>query len=186
MSTLYGIKRCNSINIEEIEKYAKKYNIPLTNLCLLDTSYISIIKSIDSANWLLAKNHYQPLQALYFNKDGDLVSFYNNCHAGGFPNLKWNRTGSLETFVPKTQIECDSLLNFEKQLQYLMSIEGGKLALSNYSSANYNVVVYWNISFGRQSKRLIKQIKENCERAENETVNLFFANDDEFFMLFAN
>lgn len=186
ISSLYGIKPCETRSIDEIEKYAQKYDIPLKNLYLLDTSYISFINNIDSAHWLLAKNHFQPLQALYFNNSGELVSFYNNCNAGGFPNLKWNRAGSLETFVPKTQIECDSILNFEKQLQYLMSIKGGKLALSNYSSANYNVVVYWNISFGRQSKRFIKQIKENCERAENVTVNIFFANDDEFFVLFSN
>jgi hypothetical protein len=88
--------------------------------------------------------------------------------------------------VPKSQIKTDSLLNFTRQLQFLTDLHGEKLVLSNYNSASYNVVVYWNIFMGRQSRRLIRQIKGNCKLAEDETVNIIFANNDEFYLLFGN
>jgi hypothetical protein len=184
VTSLYGLKSNKHRSVESIEKYSKKYKIPNQDLYVIDSSYISFIHDIDSSDWQLAKKHFQPLQALYFDHSGTLISFHNNCFAGGFPNLKWNRDGIFEKFVPKSQIAVDSLLNFEKQLQYLKTIKGDKLNPSNYSSANYNVVVYWGVNWGRQSKRLIKYIKANCNLAKNESINILFANDDEFLEYF--
>jgi hypothetical protein len=184
LSSFYGMKACKPRNTECIKKYAHKYKIPEQSLFLLDTSYLSFIDSVRLKEPLHAKNHFQPLQALYFDASGRMISLHNNCNAGGFPNLKWNRDKILESFVPSSQTELDSLMNFQDQLDFLRTINGGTIILSDYDTASYNVVVYWNVFMGRQSKRLIRFVKENCELAEEDSVKLWFANDDDFFQYF--
>lgn len=179
-SSIYGMKSFKPRNEECIKKYADKYNISAASMCVLDTSYLGFIKNIDTVQKYNAKNHYQPLQVLYFDQAGNLISFHNNCHAGGFPNLKWNRDGILESFVPRSQIEVDSLMNFQKQLTYLRRVNGEPMILSDYDTTRYNVVVYWNVFMGRQSKRLIRFVNANCKLAQNEAVNILFVNNDQF------
>jgi hypothetical protein len=65
------------------------------------------------------KNHYQPLQALYYNANGELSRFYVNCYAGGFPQLKWNRNGILNTFPPQHQAPVDSILSLKTLSNFL-------------------------------------------------------------------
>ena len=73
---LYGIKYPMTVNEKTIVRYSKKYNIPPTDCFEMDTSYMSFLFSIDSTKYKTQiKNHYQPLQALYYNKSGKLKSF---------------------------------------------------------------------------------------------------------------
>ena len=72
-----------------IVRYANHYNIPIADGYELDTSYYAFLLSHDKARYKeQINNHYQPLQALYFDKSGQLQSFQINCYAGGFPNLQ--------------------------------------------------------------------------------------------------
>ena len=89
---IYGIKAIKPVNDELILKYARKYHIPENSSYNLDTSYFTWLFSPDTAKRRTqVKNHYQPLQALYYDKNGRLQSFQVNCYAGGFPNLEWER-----------------------------------------------------------------------------------------------
>ncbi len=174
---LYGLKKLKAIDEQTIERYAKKYNIPSSDSYELDTSYFSFLFSFDTTEFKnQIKNHYQPLQALYFDKTGQLQSFQVNCYAGGFPNLKWNRYDIMTTFPPKQQAPLDTLLNFENQFDYLRPLSQTKSF--THESFDYIVVVYWSRFMGRQSKRLIKYIQNNGVLATNLKVKILYANTD--------
>ncbi len=176
----YGMKNPKQVDNETILKQAKKYNIPESQCYVLDSSYNSYVKSLGTPICGgPTKEHTQPLQALYFDIHKDLVSFQNNCHAGGFPNLKWNRNGIMETFPPGQQTPLDTLIPFETQLEYFHSISGDeKIGIAN---CDYVVIVFWNKFMGRQSKRLIKNVQENSLLAKDKKVKILYVNSDNQF-----
>jgi hypothetical protein len=175
----YGVNRTYTfIDQYNIESLAVKYNIPLGDWYELDTLYFDFIKSYDEENHFRSKrNHTQPLQALYFDENGNLISFHTNCYAGGFPNLKWNRKGILNTFVPETQAPIDTLVTFNKLLPFLNKTPYTEEIIQ--SDYDYIVVVFWADFMGRQSKRLIRFIQRNVNLAQNnQRVKIIYVNID--------
>ncbi|HYV90478.1 MAG TPA: hypothetical protein VE978_01790 [Chitinophagales bacterium] len=176
------MKKPKSLSSTDIARYAGKYHIPADQSYLLDSSYFNYVFSLDTTQFKeQQKNHYQPLQALYYDKDGNLVSFHINCYAGGFPNLKWNRNGILDTFLPHSQTPPDSMLPLSKQLVYIKTLDGREAEKSIPGDNDYVVVVYWNHFLTRQSKRFIRYIKYNCTLVQGKKVKLLFVNDDNLF-----
>ena len=180
-STFYGIKKPEALTGKAIPETAEKYQIPPGAGFILDTAYKTFVKKNSGNNENLLKNHLQPLQLLYFDKSGKLVSYFINCNAGGFPNLKWNRNGLLEHFPPATQTHPDSLLAFNDLLKFIRTTDGKKVNRKAYSRANYKMVVFWSVFMGRQSKRLIEQAKENYQLTNDKSVQLLFVNTDNLF-----
>ena len=177
---LFGMKSSKSVDEKMIIRYSDKYNIPLTDSYELDTSYISYLYSFDTAKYnSQIKNHYQPLQALYYDNSGYLKSFQVNCYAGGFPNLKWERNEIMTEFPPKQQAPLDSLVQFETQLKYLNPLSQTESFYEN--SYDYFVIVYWSRFMGRQSKRLIRIVQENSMLAPDKNIKIIYANTDNIF-----
>lgn len=101
-TVLYGIKKTKTVDEKTIARYAKKYDIPTADSYELDTAYFSYLFSLDTTKYQSQiKNHYQPLQVLYYDNLGYLKSFQVNCYAVGFPNLKWDRNEIMTTFPPR-------------------------------------------------------------------------------------
>jgi len=172
---LYGIKKTKIVDEKTVVRYAKKYNIPSADNYELDTAYFSYLFSLDTTKYKSQiKNHYQPLQALYYDNSGHLKSFQVNCYAGGFPNLKWDRNEIMTTFPPKQQAPIDSIVSLETQMKYLKP----KLSTESY---DYIVIVYWNRFMGRQSKRLIRFVQKNIKLENEKKVKLIYANTDNIF-----
>lgn len=179
---MYGLKNPKHLDNLSITKIADKYDIPEKNLFVLDSSYLSFLFSLDSIKYKKQmKNHSQPLQVMYFDKSENFISYYINCYAGGFPNLKWNRNGILNTFVPKTQTPLDSVISFRQHLKYIKTLNN-KSVPSDTLNSDYYVIVYWNRFMGRQSKRLIKYIEENIKLSGNKKVQTFYVNTDNAFL----
>lgn len=176
-SSAYGFKNPKKLNHNQLATQAKRYNIPAENSFELDTAYFyTFLKTFpDSLQRKQVKNHYQPLQALYFDKSGNLQSFHINCFAGGFPNLNWNRNQSLRNFPPKTQAPLDTLVSWQLLNSYL---KPQTTTLKPETTPDYTVVVFWSRTMGRQSKRLIGQIQQNCALAKNQKVRLVYVNND--------
>ncbi len=108
---IYGMKNPKKTNKETIARSSKKYKIPQADNYELDTSYLSFLFSLDTTRYReQIKNHYQPLQVLYYDKNGQLESFQINYYAGGFPNLHWDRDSILTTFPPRVQAPPDSVI----------------------------------------------------------------------------
>ena len=179
--SIIGIKDAKQLTDNEITKYSKLYNVDQNYNYRLDTSYLDFILKLDTTKFKeQRKNHIQPLQALYFNSTGELQKFYINCYAGGFPNLKWNRDGMLNSFLPKDQAPVDTILNLKRQLSYLkpVCVSTKEFVENEYE---YYVVVYWNKCTKRHSKRLIKNIQYNISKATTEKVKIIYANYDNVF-----
>jgi hypothetical protein len=177
---IYGIKSIKEVDQRTILKYGKKFNIPASDNYQLDTAYFSYLFSLDTIQFKeQIKNHYQPLQALYYDNEGNLKSFQINCYAGGFPNLKWDRNEIFTSFLPKLQAPIDSILPLDTHLKYLLPIA----TTENFSKDNYDfiVVVHWNRFMGRQSKRLIKFVQENEKLSEEKKVKILYVNSDNIF-----
>jgi hypothetical protein len=184
VGSMYGLKSPKKLNQTQIASQAKKYNIPTGNSFELDNAYMSgYLKSFDTLQYgAQVKNHYQPLQALYFDKTGKLQVFYINCYAGGFPNLDWNRDNSFSAFPPKPQAPVDSLVNLETLFRYLKPLPTANLTPKN--SADYTIVVFWNRMMGRQSGRLIKYVQENADKAKDQQIQVLYVNTDNLMATF--
>jgi hypothetical protein len=180
MLGLYGMKDTKAVDDNTILQYSKMYDIPLEDNYELDTSYSTYLFSLDTTYYKAQiKNHYQPLQALYFAKSKQLQSFQINCYAGGFPNLKWDRDEILTTFPPKQQAPVDNLLSLDTQLKFLRPLQQtSKLSVDDY---DYIVIIYWNRFMGRQSKRLIHFIQDNSKLSADKKVKIIYANNDNIF-----
>ncbi|MHC8948980.1 hypothetical protein [Sphingobacterium hungaricum] len=181
--SMYGVKNSKHFTEKELIAWAKDYNIPQEDVFTLDSSYFSFLKNIDT---LEVENHHsyvsdrsQPLQALYYDEKGDLVSYQINCYAGGFPNLKWNRNGNFETFTPKIQAPLDSTLTLKKHLAFFNKVSTSKIVSPD--DYDYVVVVYWNRFMGRQSKRLIRYVQENAKLSKNKSVKIIYVNNDQIY-----
>ena len=117
---MYGVNRTHTfVNQDNLAVLAKEYNVPLRDWFELDTLYFHFIRSFDDeVHFCSKRDHTQLLQILYFNQNGDLISFFTNCYAGGFPNLRWNRNNLLNTFVPKSRAPIDTLVNFDRLFSF--------------------------------------------------------------------
>jgi hypothetical protein len=179
-TNLYGIKDIKELDEKSILNYAKKYDIPSHDNFMLDTSYLNYLASLDKIKYKeQIKNHYQPLQALYYDREGGLRSFQTNCYASGFPNLKWDKDGIMATFPPKQQTPLDSLISFETLYKYIRPLTSTrKLSIDNY---DFIVIVYWSKFMGRQSKRLIHYVQDNIKLARDKRIKIVYVNTDNMF-----
>lgn len=174
---LIGIKNPKALEDKQIERYAKRYTIPAEASYKIDTAYQSFLLSQYSDTTKRAiNNHFQPLQALYFDTSGYLKSFQVNCYAPGFPNLKWDRDSIMDVFPPRQQAPLDSLVSLEQMLSYLIPLS--RTSQSITENHDYIVVVHWNRFMGRQGKRLIRTVKENARLAGTSTVKVLYVNTD--------
>jgi hypothetical protein len=171
------MKKPNLLTDEQIKKVANVHGIPFQQLYRIDTNYWSYLQKVDSTKEQQIKNHSQPLQAMYFDANGQLFRYYVNCYAGGFPNLKWNRFGGLNQFPPLPQAPVDSLLTLNQLVAFARPIE----QVQDFNHSDTTIVVFWNRMMGRQSKRFIKLINRNAQLSKT-TIQLLFVNTDELFL----
>lgn len=192
---LYGVRNPKEISEKKIIRYSKRVAIPKDAIYELDTSYFPFLASLklsannslnmDSMKIIerknLVKNHYQPLQALYFNKSGKLESFQINCYAGGFPNLKWDRDSILSTFPPKIQAPLDTLLSESVIISFLKPfIDSTKIKTGDY---DYLVYVFYSKFMGRQNKRFINFIQKNSQLSNEKNIRVIYITMDNAYAI---
>lgn len=172
------MKKPKQLTDEQIKKEAQHQGIPLQELYRIDSkSYWSFLEKVDTTNHQQVKNHSQPLQAMYFDANGQLFRYYVNCYAGGFPNLKWNRFGGLNQFPPLPQAPIDSVLNITQLAAFIRPTAQAQ----SFNCSDTTIVVFWNRMMGRQSKRFIELINKNAQLSKS-TNHLLFVNTDELFL----
>ncbi|MBF9141328.1 hypothetical protein [Hymenobacter properus] len=162
-------------------KLAEDYGVPPDSRNgVLDTSFRRVLRRMHRQDSSVAKNHWQFLQAVYYDAAGRQQSFHINCYAGGFPNLHWERDGIMAQFPPAQQAPRDSALSLAEHLKFIYS---GSAPISA-PPANYTVVVHWSRFMTRQSRRLIQAVRRNVALAPAGTrVALVFVNTDDFYYL---
>jgi hypothetical protein len=179
---LFGISSPQPASEEEIKQWAFRYDIPDADLYCSKAAklyYGSLLQTRPEMHHL-AKNHLQPLQALYFDKNGNMISWHINCLAGGpMGAIRWNKNRLMNVFPPLTAALPDTNIKFSSFYEMLRPI-------SSYSSFDfyeydYFVVVYWNDFMKRGSRKLIRTIRRNLSLAEGKRVKVFWVNNDNDF-----
>ena len=146
----------------------------------MDSSYFSVIQEMDTTRFKRDQNNLlQPLQVFYFDALGTLISYHVNCSVGGFPNLKWNRFGSFNQFPASKSVELDTMVYINDHLLHVNPLNNAPFPdLRNYE---YTVLVYWSTFMGRQSKRLVRVVKENLRLSKDKKVMVIYVNSDNFW-----
>lgn len=171
---LTGIKKPKLLTESEIVNLSNKMEIK-GNLFFIDSSYRKEILSLKYQDVHAVKNHLQPVQALYYNQDGKLISYFINCYATpSLFNLKWNDELNFNTFPPKTQAPLDSMLSFDNLANFLKPIS----ALRFKSSNKQKVVIFWSRMFSRYSKSLIKYVEANAKLYPE--LEIIYVNNDNY------
>ena len=127
----------------------------------------------------MISKYQQPLQAMYFDEEGKLVSFHNNCYAGGFPVLKWNKEDQFDKFIPTTTIPItDTVLNLDLLLPYLEPIS----QTGSSEKTKWTIVIFWCDFMMKQSKELIKIARKNLLLDNSHSTRILFVNTDNCFV----
>lgn len=179
-----GMKEYKALTNQELKEASNNLLIPAEESFYFDSLYYNYLDSLKREYPQIAKNHLQPLQVLYFNREKELVGFMVNCYAPGFPNLHWNRFGSFDSFPPSdTAHIIDSIFTFNSIVRFAKSIEDdGQSSFLNTDFSDYYVVLIWTRFMGRQTKRLLREVKDNIKLAKGKSVTVFYINADNIFI----
>lgn len=183
LKSAYGIKDPVTLSNTEIANQAAKLKIPAESSFRLSSSYFNLLKGRDSlkpgsevCSPMITK-YQQPLQALYFNKNGSLVSMHTNCYAGGFPLLKWNNQGQFSSFVPRSTVPItDSVVTLKTIWPYILPVNNA----SRLQAAETTVVVFWTGFMAKQSRELIKVVNKNVALSKGSVAVLYVNVDNSF------
>src|SRR5688572_1993256 len=123
---------------KDLENFRKEFNLPKEKTFRLDTNYIRYLFSIDTAKYAdKIQNHYQPLQATYYNKTGKLISFHTNCYASaGIADgldFDWNQQNAFASFVPKTVVPLDSIFSLSRHLSFVKTFDNKPIDTTGFS-----------------------------------------------------
>ena len=176
---LMGVGDMKEYSPADIKAFLQKNNINDSVYYFVDKNYMNDLLHLtkDSA---VIKHHLQPLQASYYNKKGELISFHINCYAPGFPNLKWNYNAVMDVFPPKTQAPLDTIVTLNRLSGYLKSNDPKQI--NDEDDFDYYIVVGWAGFMKKQSKILINTVQENLKlNKTNKKVKLIFVCTDNVF-----
>ena len=165
---------------DDLESFRKEFNLPKEKTFRLDTNYIRYLFSFDTTKYAdQIKNHYQPIQALYYDKSGQLISYHINCYAGiNVPDnddLKWNQGNAFVSFVPKSVVPLDSILPLVRHLSFIKTLEGRPIDTTGFSTFDYTIIIHWGKKLRpKDSKNLIKIVSDNANLAVNKKINILY------------
>ncbi len=176
-----GIKKPTVLTPEEILVHGEVYGIPRSESYEMDSSYFSVAAALDTIRYKRdQKNLMQPLQALYFDASGSLISYSVNCSVGGFPNLKWNRYGAFDQFPAAKSVELDTMNTLNNHLLHINPLNNAPFP--DLRTYDYTVLVYWCRFMGRQSKRLVRIVQDNVRLGEGKKIMVLYVNTDNFWV----
>lgn len=184
----YGIKDPKFVTKDDVREMSKKLKINLEQSFILNKEFFNHIekkdtlkdKSIIKCSPMISK-YEQPLQLFYFNDMGTLISFHNNCYAGGFPKLKWNRDHQFSEFIPRSTIPItDSALTLSLLETYLDPIISYNKFKPNDEGST--IILFWSGFMMKQSKELIETARENLKLDFKRTAKIFYVNTDNCFV----
>ena len=181
MYKIMGVKQPYDYDLEVITAYSSKFGIPDSDSYLLDTTYMHDILQSCKNDTVLCNNLMQPLQIRFYQKTDTLLSLHLNCTAGGFPNLKWNKRGQLDSITPRYSVSIDTCLLFSKDLKYLIPIGNNHNPDKDYTTADYNIILFWSVFMNRQSKILIREIQNYQKRFPDKKISILYLNTDNVY-----
>lgn len=179
LRSIYGIRQPSPLSDAQIIQKAQQFRIPMSRLYKLDSLYAVWIYHLQHSGYTeMAKHLHQPLQVMYFDSVGRMVSLHLNCHAFSFPNLKWNRSQAFEQFPPPGNSPVDQMPKQHIIQKMLKPFHCTDTSFNVHQG--FTAIIFWNGFMGRQSKRLIRLVQRNAALFANEKINLIYVNDDNY------
>lgn len=158
---------------------SKKYNIPSDNSYYIDRlKYLKFIQNSSLPNKNI-NNHLQPLQTMYFDKKGNCITYFVNCNAPGFPNIKWNYKGALNNFPAGQQTVIDTSFNISALYN---TFSNKPTEVYDYSQVDYTILMFWSDYLGRQTKRFLDAFNDNIKKGNQYKINIIYINTDNLFV----
>ncbi len=195
--TLLGVDTSPDwVETQDINKQAKKYNIPAAYNFVLDTAsfrnsiktlYLKVADSLKLADTDSTKKHVfkkalnddlQPTQFRLFTKNGQEIFKLVNCYIDPPIPMNWNIDGCFNVFPPKISYETLAIHRFDLNflLTHVSGIDGQKITLANLPKADYYAVVFWNDFYKRPSRKLIKRVQKYVKN-QDENIALIYINN---------
>lgn len=179
---VFGIRTPLTLSDMDIRRAAISYQIHDTSIyCNKSTKlyYASLLQNNPDLK-SLAKDHMQPLQALYFNHEGEMVSWHINCLAGGpLGAINWNKNHVMDVFPPLTAAHPDTLIRFADIYAMLRPLSAE--IFPDTADYDYLSVVYWNQFMKRGSRKLVRTVKRNLRLATGLRIKMIWVNNDNDF-----
>lgn len=180
MKKMMGVKNPKTMDEKLHARYLKKLKAPADQAYLLDTNYVHFLEIKDTVNFReQKKNHFQPIQVLYYGHRQYQEAWFINCYAPGFPKLNWNSENRFATFPPKTAAPLDSLISFDQLIGHAQSFKNHPKHKVGEKEP-YTVVFIWNRFLKKESKRLHKILLENLKMCP-EPYRIIYINNDNIF-----
>jgi hypothetical protein len=174
-----------NLSADDLENFRNEFNLPKEKTFRLDTNYFRYLFSLDTTKYTAEiHNHYQPLQATYYDNAGRLISFHINCYASAGisddSDFNWNQQNAFASFVPRTVAPVDSILPLNKHLSFIKTFDYKSIDTTGFATFDYTVIIYWSKHyFGfKNSKNLIKVVSDNAALAGNKKVNVIYVNSE--------
>jgi hypothetical protein len=175
---LVGYHEPLALTSAQHRRYLDKLGAEAENAYTLDSSYLRLLRIEDtSSRRAEKKNHYQPIQVLYFDTGAYPVRWYINCYAPGFPNLDWEGKGNFRVFPPLQQAPTDSLVSLQQLLGCAVPLDTTANAGDHTA---YTVVFIWNRFLFRQCKRLHRLVRDNLGLTDS-TRRIIYLNNDALY-----
>ena len=182
VSILVGFRQPHVLTEKEHVRFLKKMNADPISAYSIDSTYFKMLNMEDTVNFIAEKkNHYQPIQAIYYGHGLQPESWIINCYTQGFPNLKWNGDGKFGSFPPKAPTPLDTLVSFDRLFEHAKPLKSGsRVAFKTGPDQPYTVVLCWNRMMFRQCKRLNKLVQSNLKET-GKPYRLLYINNDALF-----
>jgi hypothetical protein len=170
---MYGIKKYQKLPYKTVQKINTHWGILNSSFILsqIDSSQMNKRKEFIS-NSNLYKNLHQPNQIAFLNSKNDSISLIVNCDIGGFPNLKWKSLLDQDHSILLSQFRYP--IKAIDYLQTCLSYEVSDSILQTTIKNPKTILVKYSFFMGRQSKRLIKYIKQSNQFS---SYSIIFVND---------
>jgi hypothetical protein len=182
MMAVYGVHNYDGYTAQQVDKAARKYGVQPKDAFIMDSLYyqrFGFAKKADIKGKV--KDLFQPLQLRIYDTNGKLLAQYANCNVPpGLFNLNWKVY--LDTLPPNPKYVStnDTLrkVNLQTEFEYARPMyEQTRIASP---TSKYYVVIYWSRFMGRQSKRLIKQVKKHYLPYANQ-INYIYINTEPLY-----
>jgi len=151
--------------VESLRKFCKKHRISTYGMLMISKDDI-----IENCSKFNSKD-------LLFDENGFCVNYakrFDNQSCSG------NIVTTLESIIPKSFIERDSLLTFQKESQKWVTFEDTSITANiSLSKGDYTLVSYWNTYAGKPNhiKRFSK-LKKALESNKNCSISHIYVNQD--------
>ena len=176
-----GMRSPHIMNENRHARYLKEFDAPKESAYLLDSNYLYFLDINDTTQFRVEKkNHYQPIQAIYYGHEQFQEAWFINCYAPGYPKLNWNIDNNFASFPPTSAAPLDTLVSFDRLIKHATAYKNHEKSKVGKDQP-YTVVFIWNRFMIRESRSLHQQIKENLKMCK-EPYRIIYINNDNIFV----